>query len=82
MRSITYSIDENELERAYYTGQGEDKTLESSFVIARYIDIDAALTSCQFDDGVFSVKMTSSISGFRPVSETRELQVVTRSTQR
>jgi prepilin-type N-terminal cleavage/methylation domain-containing protein len=82
VRLVTYSIVDNELKRVYYTGEGEDQVLESSAIIARYIDIDADLTNCQFDDGLFTVKMTSSINGFRPVSETRELQVVTRSTQR
>ncbi len=82
VRSVTYSIGSNELQRAYYTGEGEDQVLEGSPVIARYINIDSGLTNCQFSNGVFTVKMTSSISGFRPVSETRELQIVTRSTQR
>lgn len=50
-------------------------------MVARHISSNADNTSCQYSNGVFNFKLTASVSGFRPVSETRLAQVIPRSAQ-
>jgi prepilin-type N-terminal cleavage/methylation domain-containing protein len=74
---VSYSITDNEMHRSY-TSNG---TATSGLVIGQYIDIDSNKTNCQYLNGVFTFKITASVTGFKPASETRLSQVIPRSAQ-
>ena len=74
---VSYTMESNKLYRDYSVNGGE----ASRVTIASYVNTDAAMTNCQFDDGVFTIKVTASINGYKPTSETRVAQVLPRSAQ-
>lgn len=69
--SVTYSIQDNELQRACSVNGGEP----TSTVIAQYINGDSEATNCQFSEGILTFKITASLGGFRPTSETRVREI-------
>ncbi len=71
---VTYSIQNGRLQRAYSINGGQP----TSTVVAQYINTDSGAINCQFASGVLSFKITASIGGFRPASETRTCEVVPR----
>jgi len=70
--SVTYTIENGELERAYSVDGGEPTTT----VVARHINTDSEKTNCQYDDGVLTLHITASVGAVRPANETRVLEVV------
>ena len=74
---VTYSVEASgELKRTE-TKDGDTRVNSVAF----HIDDSGDLTTCTFDPVVreATVKVTAAINGFRPVSETRTLQVLLRS---
>ncbi len=65
--NVTYTIQNGELRRAYSINGGQP----TSTVVAQHINTDSGVTNCQFVSGVLTFKITVSIGGFRPVSESR-----------
>ncbi len=70
--NVTYSVQNGELQRAYSV----NGTQPTSTVVAQHINTDSGATNCQFASGVLAFKITVSIEGFRPASETRVGKVV------
>jgi len=77
MHQVSYSLEANKLERSHSVNSSEP----SRTVVAQYINADSGMTNCQFVDGAFTFRVTASVGGFRPVSETRILQVIPRTAQ-
>ncbi|MFC2021123.1 type II secretion system protein J [Chloroflexota bacterium] len=73
--NVTYSIQNGELQRAYSINGG----LPTSTVVAQHINNDSEATNCQYASGVLTFKITASLGGFRPKSETRIHEVFPKS---
>jgi prepilin-type N-terminal cleavage/methylation domain-containing protein len=65
--NVTYTIQNGELWRANSVNGGQS----TSGVVAQHINSDSGMTNLQFVGGVLTVKITASLGGFRPASETR-----------
>lgn len=65
--NVTYTIQNGELWRANSVNSGQP----TSVVVAQHINTDSGMTNLQFVGGVLTVKITASLGGFRPASETR-----------
>ena len=76
-RDVSYAITNGQLQRGISTN-GAPPT---QMMIAQDIDSNPDNTHCQYANGVFSFKVTASLSGFRSASETRMAEVVPRSAQ-
>ena len=50
----------------------------SSFIVARYLEVDPTKTLCTFSGGILYLTVTATINDLRTVSETREYQIVPR----
>ncbi len=74
VNQVTYSITGDELRRSHSVDGG---AAVETFV-AQYIDSDAANTNCAFTGGVLTLKVTASVTGYRPASETRIYEVTPR----
>ena len=74
---VSYAINNGELQRS----SSINGTQPVQMVVARHINSNADNTSCQYSNGVLTFKVTASVSGFRPASETRMAQVIPRSAQ-
>ncbi len=70
--NVTYSIQNNELQRARSVNGGQP----TNTVVARHINSDLQATNCQFNSSVLTFKITASLGGYRPKSETRVGEVV------
>lgn len=68
---VSYTLDAGKLYRNHSTNGG---ALTSS-PLADHINPEPELTSCQYAGGVLTFKLTASVSGFRPASETRTIEV-------
>ncbi|HEY31923.1 MAG TPA: prepilin-type N-terminal cleavage/methylation domain-containing protein [Dehalococcoidia bacterium] len=69
---VVYTIDDGTLRRSY----SADGELESEVVVAQYIDPDVEMTSCEFSDGVLTLKITTTVgegSHAESVSKVREI---------
>jgi prepilin-type N-terminal cleavage/methylation domain-containing protein len=75
--NVTYSVQNGELQRAYALNGGQPNTT----VVAQHLNNDSQLTNCQFAGGVLTFRITTSLSGFRPTSESRSFKIFPRSTQ-
>ena len=69
---VSYRLAEGKLERNHSVNGGEPQKL----IVAHYIN--PAMTDCLLLDGVLTCKITASVGGLRPSSETRTLQVAPR----
>ena len=76
VNDVTYTLTDGRLERVHSTGGQPDTT-----VVGRHIDSDAALTNIQFVLGMANFKITSTVGGSRPASETRVGDIIPRSAQ-
>ncbi len=75
IHNVSYVLQDGQLHRnASVSG------VEQSIMVADYMDINPDKTNCQYVNGVFTLKLTVSIGGFRPASETRTMQVISRTT--
>ena len=74
---VSYAINNGELRRSHSINGAQP----IQTVIAEHISSDTDKTSCQYANGVLTFKVTASVSGFRPASETRMAQVIPRSAQ-
>jgi prepilin-type N-terminal cleavage/methylation domain-containing protein len=64
---VRYDIDNGELKRSHSVNGG----VPTQNVVAQHIDNNPDMTSCQFANGVLTFRVTASVGGFRPASETR-----------
>ena len=71
---VTYAIQNSELRRDYSVNGGEP----TSTVVAQHINTESGATNFQFSDGVLTFKITASLDGYRPASETRVCQIIPR----
>lgn len=80
--TVTYSLDtgSRELNRVHLANDaGGAPTTNEVNVLARYIDYDATKTNCSYTDGVLSVTLTATITGFpKEISETRDMEIIPR----
>ncbi len=74
---VAYTLQNGELIRS----SSVNATPPVVMKVAQHISSNADNTSCQYSNGVFNFKVTASVSGFRPASETRLAQVIPRSAQ-
>ncbi len=74
---VSYTLVNSELQRS----SSVNGTQPMPMLVAQYISSNTDNTSCQYANGVFSFKVTASLGGFRPASETRMAQVIPRSAQ-
>jgi prepilin-type N-terminal cleavage/methylation domain-containing protein len=70
---VVYSISNGKLTRQQYINSG----LPTSKVVAMYID--PAKTSWKYDSGGYAFTVTCTVPGFKPASETRTFQIISRS---
>jgi len=73
---VSYTLENGKLWRSYSVNGAEP----SLTLTAESISEDADKTSCQYADGMLSLRITASTGGFREASETRIAQVIPRST--
>jgi prepilin-type N-terminal cleavage/methylation domain-containing protein len=77
IRNVSYAIINGQLQRSISTnGAPPTQTM-----VAQNIDNNPDNTNCQYANGVFTFKVTASVSGFRSASETRMAEVIPRSAQ-
>jgi len=74
MHQVSYTLESSKLYRSYSVNGGQP----SQTVVAEHINTNAGMTNCQFAGGVFTFKVTASVSGFRPATETRMAQMIPR----
>jgi len=72
---VTYKIQDGKLLRIF----SQNGDLQSTKVVARYIDPDPARTSSSFANGTIAFTVTSAIGGYKPESVTRSFNVTLRS---
>ena len=65
--NVTYTIQNGELWRANSVNGGQP----TSVVVAQHINSDPGMTNMQFQSGMLTFKVTASLGGFKPASETR-----------
>ena len=73
-RSVTYAIQDGQLERTMSVNGGSPDTA----IIAANINPDTALTNCSYAGRVLNFKLTVSVGGMQPKDETRAFQIVPR----
>jgi len=74
---VTYTIVNTELLRKYYVNDVQ----QSQTMIAQNINPSSEMTNCSFADGVLNIRICASVQqGSKVMIETREYQVVPRST--
>jgi prepilin-type N-terminal cleavage/methylation domain-containing protein len=71
---VIYSIQNNQLKRS----ESINSNPAAVIVAADHISSDAALTNCQYASGIITYKLTVTVGGFRPASETRTFRIVPR----
>jgi len=72
---VTYSIEENDMQRSLSINGGEPV----ANTVAQYIDTDVSMTNCQFAEGALSLKITSTVGkGSLVTSETAKRQIIPR----
>ena len=71
---VIYSLEGDKMYRDYSIDGGAP----SRRVVAELIDTDAAKTNSQYAVGVLAFKVTASVAGYKPASETRTAQVMPR----
>jgi hypothetical protein len=71
----TYYFSGTDLLRREIVNSGQPTILK----VANNIDASPSMTNCSFSGGIITVKLTSTVGGFRPASETRIFQVEARS---
>ncbi len=76
-RQVAYSLQNSDLLRS----NSVNATQPVVMTVAQHISSSADDTNCQYSNGVFNFKVTASLSGFRPATETRVAQVTPRSAQ-
>lgn len=75
VHNVTYSLVGSELQRSASIDSGQPAIT----IVAQYVDTDSAMTNCQFDNGVFTFKLTAVIdTSSRQISETRVGEIVPR----
>ncbi len=74
---VRYTISNGELQRSSSINGAEP----TQMMVANYIDGNADQTNCQYANGVFTFKVTASVAGFRPATETRMGEALPRSAQ-
>ena len=74
VNQVTYTLENGVLSRSHSVNGGAPKVT----AVARHIDTDAGETNCQFAGGVLTLKITAAVDGFRPASETRVCDIVSR----
>ncbi len=74
---VSYTLVNSELQRS----SSVNGTPAMPMIVAQYISSNADNKTCQYANGVFTFKLTASVSGFRAASETRMAQVIPRSAQ-
>ena len=72
--NVTYSVQNGQLQRNYSLNGGQP----TKTAVVPHINPDPALTSCNFTSGVLAFKITATIGGSRPASETRSFEVIPR----
>jgi hypothetical protein len=77
VNQVSYALESGNLVRSHSTN-GEEP---NDFVVAEHISMSAGETDCEFTGGVLTFKITATLSGFRPSSETRTIQVRPRPAQ-
>lgn len=70
--NVTYTIQDNELLRSY-SYNGEEPVVTA---VAEYINDSSENTTCDYDGTILSFRITVSIGGYRPASETRQCIIV------
>jgi Tfp pilus assembly protein PilW len=74
VNEVTYSLENGELQRSHSI----DGAAPTDRIVAQYIESDSEMTSIQFVDSVLTVRITATVTGFRPSSETRVAEVIPR----
>lgn len=73
--TVIYDIVGDEFKRSYSDGGTPTES-----VIAEYINNDPAMTNCAYTTGgVLTFKVTATVGGFRPATETRTVEIFPRS---
>jgi prepilin-type N-terminal cleavage/methylation domain-containing protein len=72
---VVYTIDDGTVRRLYSVDGG----LESEVVVAQHINTDADMTSCEFSNGVLTLKITATVGeGLRTESVSKVREIVPR----
>jgi prepilin-type N-terminal cleavage/methylation domain-containing protein len=74
--NVTYSVQNGQLQRSQSVNGGQP----IDTILMRHLNPDPQMTNCQFSSGVLTFKITATVTGFRSVSETRSLNIISRST--
>jgi len=74
---VSYTLTNNQLQRSISVNGTQPLTM----TVAQHISGSPDDTLCQYSNGIFNLKLTASVGGFRPASETRFAQVTPRSAQ-
>jgi len=74
---VIYSVQDNQILRS----ESVNSASPTVAIIARNIDSSTTQTNCQYSGGIFTGKLTASISGFQPYSESRSFQIDLRAAQ-
>jgi prepilin-type N-terminal cleavage/methylation domain-containing protein len=74
--NVTYSVQNGQLKRSQSVNGGQP----TETILIPHLNPDSQMTNCQFSSGVFTFKITATIGGFRPASETRSFNIISRST--
>ncbi|MBI4303083.1 MAG: hypothetical protein HY665_01910 [Chloroflexi bacterium] len=72
---VSYTLENGGLFRS----QSIDGNEPGRTMVAAYINPNSALTNSQYANGVFTIKITSSVGSYKPASETRISRVTPRS---
>ncbi len=74
---VSYTLQNSILQRSHSI----NGTQPAQMVVAQYINSNADNTSAQYSTGMLTLKVTASVGGYGPASETRTAQVIPRSAQ-
>jgi prepilin-type N-terminal cleavage/methylation domain-containing protein len=74
---VTYAINGGVLTRSETIGAGAAKVTR----VADSIDTTPGMTTCSWAAGVFNLKITATAGGFKPITETRTVQITARFAQ-
>ncbi|MDD5094519.1 MAG: prepilin-type N-terminal cleavage/methylation domain-containing protein [Dehalococcoidia bacterium] len=81
---VSYTLDSNgNLQRSHSINSGQP----TQAVVAQHINTDPSQTNCVLSvqgaivEGVLNVKITASVSGYKPASESRTVQIIPRPRQ-
>jgi prepilin-type N-terminal cleavage/methylation domain-containing protein len=72
---VSYNLSGNRLMKQLTLNAGQP----ASTFVADYIDTSAGMTTCSFSSGLLSVKITATVGGLKPASESRSFQIKVRS---